>query len=105
MISTEQFAALTTRFRPEAARGMNAVYQLTLTGDEGGIWHMVVADETCRVCPGAAANPNTEITVSCDDWEALLAGELDAMSAVLRGQVKIAGDVGLATRLASLFGM
>ena len=105
MISTEQLAALATRFRPEAARGMNAVYQLTLTGDEGGIWHMVVADETCRVFPGAAANANTEITVSCDDWEALLAGKLNAMSAVLGGQVKIAGDVGLATRLPSLFGM
>jgi putative sterol carrier protein len=105
MISTEQLAELATRFRPEAARGLTAVYQLELTGDGGGVWHMIVADQTCRIFPGAAANPNTEITVSSSDWEALITGKLDAMSAVLLGQVKIAGDLSLATRLPSLFGM
>ncbi len=105
MINTDQITELATRFRPEAARGLDVVYQLRLTGDEGGVWHMIVKDETCCVLQGSVPNPTTEIIVATRDWPALISGKMNAMSAVLLGRVRIAGDFILATRLPSLFGM
>jgi len=101
----EYFAEFEARFRPEAARGLKAVYQLHLTGDGGGVWHLVVLDQTCKILPGAASQPSATISLSSQDWEALAAGQLDAMTAVLQGRLKVDGDMGLATRLPELFGM
>lgn len=106
MVSPEEyFAELERRFRPEAARGLNATYQLHLTGENGGTWHLVVMDQACRILKGAASQPSATIRISSQDWSLLAAGQLDAFSAVLQGRLKIEGDMGLATRLPSLFGM
>jgi putative sterol carrier protein len=40
-----------------------------------------------------------------DDWEGLIAGRLDPFSAYISGRLGIAGDLSLATRLATLFGL
>ena len=101
----DYFAELQQRFRPEAAQGLNAVFQLNLTGDDGGTWHLVVLDKTCRILAGAAPEPNATISLSSGDWEALTSGKLDAFTALLQGRLKIDGDMGLATRLPALFGM
>lgn len=104
MTKQEAFDEIASRFRPEAARGMTAVYQLQLTGDGGGTWHMVVEGQTCKILPGPACRPNTVITVSSGDWADLVTGRLDGFSAVLSGRVRIEGDLELATRLPALFG-
>ena len=104
MSKPEVFEVIASRFQPEAAQGLNAVYQLQLTGDDGGVWHMVIQNQTCKILSGPADRPNTTITLSTNDWEALLGGKLDAFGAVLSGRVKIVGDMTLATRLPGLFG-
>ena len=101
----EYFDELKQRFRPDAAQGLNAVYQLNLTGEEGGTWHLVVLDKTCQILAGAASRPSATISLSVADWEALTAGRLDAFTALLQGRLRIDGDMGLATRLPALFGM
>ncbi|MGZ6369077.1 MAG: SCP2 sterol-binding domain-containing protein, partial [Ktedonobacteraceae bacterium] len=42
-------------------------------------------------------------TISDKDWIALTEGKLDAQSAFFSGQLKIAGDMGLALRVPQLF--
>jgi len=101
----EYFSNLMTRFRPEAARGLNATYQLRLTGNGGGVWHLVVLNQTCQVFAGAAPRPTTTITLAAADWEPLVSGEIDAFSAILQGRMRIDGDLSLATKLPGLFGM
>ena len=101
----EYFTELVSRFRPEAARGVNAVYQLRLTGNGGGEWHMVVLNQTCQVFPGTAPRPTTTITLAAADWEALVSGAMDAFGAILQGRMRIDGDMNLATKLPGLFGM
>ena len=101
----EYFAELIARFRPEAAHGINATYQLKLTGDGGGVWHLVVMNATCQVFSGAAPRPTTTITLAAEDWESLVSGQMDAFNALLQGRLQIDGDLGLATKLPSLFGM
>ena len=44
------------------------------------------------------------VEVGFDDFQQLMRGKLDPMSAVMTGKVKIEGDMGVAMKLQSLFG-
>jgi putative sterol carrier protein len=101
----EFFAELETRFRPEAAKDLKAIYQLHLTGENGGTWHLVVMDQACKILKGPASSPSTTLRMSAEDGSLLAAGQLDAFAALLQGRLQIEGDLSLATRLPALFGM
>ncbi len=97
-------ANVVKRFRPEAAEGLDAVYQLHLTGDGGGVWHLSVANRQCHLSPGLAAEPDVTIRLSVDDWGEMVAGRLEAATAFLSGRVQVSGDLGLVARLKDIFG-
>ncbi len=95
---------LITRFRPEAASGMKATFQLQLDGDEGGSWHMVVADGKCELRQGTAAEPDVSVAMTTQDFGDLIAQRLDVMQAYSDGRVKVSGNLFLAMQLGELFG-
>ena len=97
-------ARLVKRFRPEAATDLKAIYQLDLTGEEGGRWYLAVADRQCSLSPGAAPRADVRIAMKAEDWVALLAGRLDGYSAFFQGRIQVEGDLTLALRLQSIFG-
>ena len=86
------FDELPSRFKPDKAAGLEAVYQFDLSGDGGGQWHADISDGACTVVPGQAADPN--ITVSSSDKDFL---------SIVSGKLKVKGDMGLAMRLQSIF--
>ena len=98
-------AEVVKRFRPEAAEGLRAIYQIELVGDGGGVWHLTIAEQRCELARGPAERPGVAIKMSVGDWHELVAGRLDALSAYLSGRLQIAGDLSLATRIPSLFGL
>ena len=102
---TELLADLVKRFQPAAAEGLDVTYELRLTGDGGDVWHLTIADRRCRVTSGPAERPDVAITISADDWEGLMGGQLDPFSALITGRLCIDGDMALATRLQALFGL
>jgi putative sterol carrier protein len=83
---------------------MKATYELNLTGDEGGTWHLSIADEKCQLLEGPAAASDVAITISLEDWRELLAGRLDAFSAYLAGRIQVRGSIALAMQLQTIFG-
>jgi len=95
---------LITGFRPEAASGMKATFQLELDGDEGGLWHVVVADGKCELRQGTATQPDVSIAMATEDFGALIARRLDVMQAYSDGRVKVRGNLFLAMQLGELFG-
>jgi putative sterol carrier protein len=97
-------ADLVKRFRPEAAEGLTAVYQLHLTGDGGDFWNLSIANQQCHLSPGLATDPDVTIKVSVEDWREILTGRLDAVTAFMSGRVQLSGDLSLATRLKAIFG-
>jgi len=99
----EIFAAMPGRFNKDAAKGLTATYQFDLSGDNGGKWHVIIADGTCTVKDGPAAAPSITITMTAQDYVDMTSGKLNGQVAFMSGKLRIAGDMGLALRMQSLF--
>jgi putative sterol carrier protein len=92
-------------FLPEKAGDAKAMIQLDLTGDGGGKWVIDIAGGQCEVREEAASQPGVTVTMSADDFAALLRGELDAIPAFMAGKIKVAGNVGLVMQMMQWFEM
>src|SRR5271168_4751455 len=99
----QAFEMMPSRFNKEAAKGLNAVYQFDLSGDGGGKWNMVIDNGEYSVHEGTHASPNITISMAAKDYLDMLAGKLNGQMAFMTGKLRIAGDMGLALRLQSLF--
>lgn len=99
----QAFDMMPTRFNKEAAKGLNAVYQFDLSGEGGGKWHVIINNDTCQVKEGPAASPSITISMTAQDYLDMLSGKLNGQMAFMTGKLRIAGDMGLALRMQSLF--
>ena len=99
----QAFDMMPTRFNKEAAKGLNAIYQFDLSGDGGGKWHVIINNDSCQVIEGAAASPSITISMTAQDYLDMLSGKLNGQMAFMTGKLRIAGDMGLALRMQSLF--
>src|SRR5215470_9862460 len=66
-------------------------------------YHFSVANETIDVQLGKHAAPNITLTMKESDYLDMINGKLNGQMAFMTGKLKIAGDMGLALKLASLF--
>ena len=85
-------------------KGVTAVYQFDLSGDNGGVFHVSVDDGKATVVEEAHDSPNITISMAADDFDAMLDGKLNATSAFMAGKLKVKGDMSLAMKLQSLLG-
>lgn len=97
------FDNMPSSLNESAAQGMDATIQYDLTGDGGGKHYTVIKDGACTVHEGAADSPTMTVTMDANDFVAMTNGELDGMSAFMSGKLRVAGDMGLAMKLQSLF--
>lgn len=101
----ETFDLMPSRFKSDKAQGLNAVIQYEITGEGGGTWCATIKDGSCTVTAGAAASPTLALIMSGQDWLDMLSGKLSGQMAFMSGKLKLKGDMGLAMKLGTLFGM
>jgi len=82
-------------------RGFLAV-QINITGDDGGVFYVEVKDGKLSVEPYEYNDRNCAITIGMDDFNKLIAGQLDPVKAFLSGKLKVDGDVGKALEFSKL---
>lgn len=99
----EIFEAMPSKFKKDAAAGMNAVYQYDITGDGGGKWYTVINDGEIDVKEGEHENPNITLVIDAADYVDLVDGKLNGQMAFMTGKLKIKGDMSLGMKLGSLF--
>jgi len=99
----EVFKMMPSRFNAGAAAGVNAIYQFDLTGDDGGTYHVQVANGGCEVHDGPAASPNITITMAASDYLDMINGKLNPQMAFMGGKLKIKGDMSLALKMQQIF--
>jgi putative sterol carrier protein len=99
----EVLTTMATNFNANAAKGMKAVYQFDLTGENGGKHHFIIDDGKLERKAGAHEKPNITITMSASDFVDMTTGKLNPQMAFMGGKLKIAGDMGLAMKLQQVF--
>ncbi|MEW5945417.1 MAG: SCP2 sterol-binding domain-containing protein [bacterium] len=96
-------ATFPERFRPEAAKGLDAAIGYNLAGEGGGQWTAVVKDGRLEMREGLAENLTVNQTVGARDYVDLMLGKLDPMVAIGAGRLRITGDMEVAKVLPKLF--
>jgi 3-hydroxy-3-methylglutaryl CoA synthase/NAD(P)-dependent dehydrogenase (short-subunit alcohol dehydrogenase family)/putative sterol carrier protein len=87
------FDGLADTFQPDAAAGVDLVFQFNISGSNGGNWFAVVKDEKCEVKEGTHDSPTTSLDMSDEDFIKMVTGAASAMSLFTGGKLKIGGDV------------
>jgi putative sterol carrier protein len=99
------FTGMASRFQPDKASGVDATIQFDLSGDNGGLYWVKVENGTCVTGTGQADSPKMTIKAAAEDWHKIAHGEMNAMQAFMGGKIKIQGDMSLALKMQSMFGM
>jgi multimeric flavodoxin WrbA/putative sterol carrier protein len=88
---------------PEAAAGLEAVFQFEVSGQENFTAHLEIKNGQATYHDGPAAHPDVIIKTPADIWLAVATGELDGAQAYMTGAFQMEGDLSLLMRLGSLF--
>ena len=99
----EIFPMMSSRLIPAKAEGVNAIIQFNLSGDNGGLFWLKIADGKCEAGEGQAENPKMTLKAAADDWHAVSTGKMGAMQAFMSGKIKIEGDMGMAMKMQTMF--
>ena len=97
----EFFEGLETRVDASRTAGMTNTYVFDIDG--AGRWTVAVDDGRVSVSEGAAPDADCTITSSEENFERIVAGELNPTSAYMTGKLKVKGDMGAAMKLQKLF--
>ncbi len=97
------FSTLAGKLDPEAAEGLDVVYQFDLNGADGGQYQLQIKDGACQVSEGIHPDPHVTLAMSGEDCLRVLNGQVSGTMVAMTGRLRISGDMGLALQLASLF--
>jgi NAD(P)-dependent dehydrogenase (short-subunit alcohol dehydrogenase family)/putative sterol carrier protein len=89
----EVFENMIDSFQPEAAEGVQVIFQFNISGPGGGDWYTDIKDGQCAVEQGVASSPTTTLKISDEDFLKIVKGRLPAMQAYTSGKLKIEGDL------------
>lgn len=97
---------MVSRFRPEAAEGIDAVIQIKLWDRPGGGYEHVelrIADGGCTLEEPSTDDPDLTLKVRPTDLRKLVTGDTGPRRLALKGRLRALGDLGLGMKLPNLF--
>ena len=100
-MSQSTLDTLIARFDPQAASGMDEVFQFHF--DDAASHYLVIRDDDLAVEEGEHEDPSVSLSMSTDTLKGLMSGEVNGMTAFMTGKLKATGNVMLATQLTRLF--
>ena len=92
MNTAEVMQSLPGRFRPRMAGNLRAVIQFDLSGPDGGLWHMIIADGACTVAAGQIEDPDVTIIMTAADFVGINLGTVSAVDTFWSGRIELRGD-------------
>jgi len=99
----ESLMSMYQSFKPETVGGLKAIYAFDISGPTGGKWTLIIEDGKCELKEGTDPNPSVTISISDQDWLSIQSGKLNSQMAFMMGKLRVAGDMGLAMKLQTMF--
>lgn len=86
----------------DAARRVDGVMQLDITGDGGGAYYFDVHEGTLLVRKGRHEAPTTTVAVEIDDFLRISRGTSTVFELAVEGRLRVSGSLQLANRFRSM---
>ncbi|WP_419995759.1 SCP2 sterol-binding domain-containing protein [Streptomyces boninensis] len=103
-IAAEIFQRMESQFRPDAAGPLKAVIRWKITGDSDIVYETAIADKKLTITEGRTeGEPRVTLVLGDAAFLKLVSGNGSPVSMFMTRKLKVAGDVGLAAKLPSLF--
>jgi NAD(P)-dependent dehydrogenase (short-subunit alcohol dehydrogenase family)/putative sterol carrier protein len=99
------FEAMPGAFKPDAASGVNVVFQYIISGAGGGNWSCAIRNQSCSVATGQHDSPTCTLKIADADFLDMMNGKLNPMLAYTSGKLKIEGDIMKSQLIEKLFAM
>jgi NAD(P)-dependent dehydrogenase (short-subunit alcohol dehydrogenase family)/putative sterol carrier protein/acyl dehydratase len=99
------FEAMPAAFKPDAASGVNVVFQYMISGANGGDWSCAIRNQSCTVASGRHEKPTCTLKIADADFLDMMNGKLKPMQAYTSGKLKIEGDIMKSQLIEKLFAM
>lgn len=99
----EIFEEMPDHFLPQAAAGLDVVYQFEITGEQASTWHVIIKDQNCEAIEGAHPSPKVIYTMEDVVFIDIITGTMSGQTALFTGKLKLKGDFMLAQKMESLF--
>ncbi len=100
----DMFGTVESRFKADAAAGLDVVYGFDLGGPDGGKWSVFIKDKNCKVVTGIEGKPNVIIELGdARDYVDMILGKNDAQSLLAAGRGAAIGDLNLAMKWGDYF--
>jgi len=90
---------LPAKFKPEKAKGFEAVAQVNVVGVNGGNWIITVKNQKIDTKEGVDSKPDITLKMADTDFVALVNGKLNALTAFMTGKLEFAGSMSTGLRL------
>ena len=102
MSAKDFFDGLEARADPAKTAGVNNSYLFDIEGE--GQWKVDVRDGNVSVSEGGGGgDADVTIAASAEDFDKIVAGDMNPTTAYMSGKLKIKGDMGAAMKLQKLF--
>src|SRR2546428_2151492 len=85
--------------KPETSKAVNSIYEFNITGENGGVWTVDLTKEPGSVQAGSTGNAKGLVTCPANDFLDIVSRQMNPEMAVMSGQLKVNGDMGLAMKL------
>ena len=98
--------AMPRRFNADKAGELQAVVEFWITGGRGGRsenWQVVIEDRSCRVTEVLEREPDLTVEIDGVPFLKLITGTAAGPALFLKGDLKLQGDLMLASRLPRIF--
>lgn len=92
---------MNSKFNANAAAGLDLVFQFNI--EDADNYHLIIKDGTCSIGEGVNDDANVTLILNSETLQGIMTGELDGMMAFMSGQLRVEGDMMLATKLGELF--
>jgi putative sterol carrier protein len=88
-----------SRFKPEKAKDIGIIAQVTLTGNNPSNWVITIKDQKIQACQGITTEASLTLSASENDFLDVVNGKMSIERAFFSGKVNFKGDITLALKL------